>query len=268
MQLEREETPNENVILLEPRYPTDERYEDVQITRNKYRIPTDRPTRIYCDGIFDLFHYGHSRLFEQVKNLFPDVQVIVGICNDELTTKFKGSTVMTEQERYEGVRQCRFVDEVIEDAPWILNIEFLREHKIDLVAHDEAPYPHLGMDDLYKFVKERGMFVPTKRARKISTTALITRLIKNYDQFLRRQLRRGIDYKDLNISFMKKEQIKFRDNLISDVNQMKEEIRTMVCYWEDFSKGIVKKFKNRFFRDQMGNRSFLKRVFNMKDEIK
>ena len=25
------------------------------------------PVRIYTDGIFDCFHYGHMRLFEQIK---------------------------------------------------------------------------------------------------------------------------------------------------------------------------------------------------------
>lgn len=45
----------------------------------------------------------------------------------------KGKTVMTEQERYESVRHCKHVDEVVESAPWILTPEFLSEHKIDYV---------------------------------------------------------------------------------------------------------------------------------------
>jgi glycerol-3-phosphate cytidylyltransferase-like family protein len=34
----------------------------------------------------------------------------------------------------------RWVDEVIEDAPWVINAEFLIKHCIDYVAHDALPY--------------------------------------------------------------------------------------------------------------------------------
>ena len=52
------------------------------------------------------------------------------MCSDELTHKLKGFTVMTDEERYESLRHCRYVDEVIQDAPWLLTPEFLDEHKV------------------------------------------------------------------------------------------------------------------------------------------
>ncbi len=38
---------------------------------------------------------------------------------------------MTEDERYEALIHCRYVDEVVRDAPWTLTSEFLRKHRVN-----------------------------------------------------------------------------------------------------------------------------------------
>lgn len=37
---------------------------------------------------------------------------------------------MTEVERYEALRHCRYIDEILRDAPWTLTPEFLEKHKV------------------------------------------------------------------------------------------------------------------------------------------
>ncbi|PRQ38998.1 putative choline-phosphate cytidylyltransferase [Rosa chinensis] len=70
---------------------------------------------------------------------FPNTYLLVGVCNDATTHKFKGKTVMTESERYESLCHCKWVDEVIPDAPWVVNEEFLDKHNIDYIAQDSLP---------------------------------------------------------------------------------------------------------------------------------
>ncbi|EFN53676.1 hypothetical protein CHLNCDRAFT_136458 [Chlorella variabilis] len=170
----------------------------------------DRPVRVYADGVFDLFHFGHARALEQAKLSFPNTYLMVGVCNDAETHKFKGKTVMTEDERYESLRHCKWVDEVVPNAPWVITKEFLDEHNIDFVAHDALPYADatLGTDDVYGFVKKLGKFKETKRTEGVSTSDLILRIIKDYNDYVLRNLSRGYSRKDLGLSLLKEKRIK------------------------------------------------------------
>ncbi|CAH8380853.1 unnamed protein product [Eruca vesicaria subsp. sativa] len=167
--------------------------------------PTDRPVRVYADGIYDLFHFGHARSLEQAKKSFPNTYLLVGCCNDETTHKYKGRTVMTAEERYESLRHCKWVDEVIPDAPWVINQEFLDKHRIDYVAHDSLPYADTSGagKDVYEFVKKVGRFKETMRTEGISTSDIIMRIVKDYNQYVMRNLDRGYSREDLGVSFVK-----------------------------------------------------------------
>ncbi|KAK4397905.1 Choline-phosphate cytidylyltransferase 2 [Sesamum angolense] len=181
---------------------------------NSGDIPSssDRPVRVYADGIYDLFHFGHARSLEQAKKLFPNTYLLVGCCNDEVTHKFKGKTVMNESERYESLRHCKWVDEVIPDAPWVINQEFLDKHRIDYVAHDSLPYADASGagQDVYEFVKAVGRFKETKRTDGISTSDIIMRIVKDYNQYVMRNLDRGYSRKELNLSYEKRLRVNMR----------------------------------------------------------
>ncbi|KAI9479237.1 choline-phosphate cytidylyltransferase [Coemansia sp. RSA 989] len=226
--------------------------------------PQDRPVRLYCDGIYDLVHYGHMRALEQAKKSFPNVYLMVGMCNDEDTHTRKGKTVLTENERYESMRHCRWVDEIITDAPWIVTQEFLDKHEIDYVCHDDLPYASAESDDVYAFVKAQGRFLPTQRTDGVSTSDLITRIVRDYDKYLRRNLERGMSPKDLNISFLKeqelnlqkhvsdiREQIKknimgTREDLVGELEDLKAELRHTKLFWEDRRQDFVRGFSSMF----------------------
>ncbi|XP_024985808.1 choline-phosphate cytidylyltransferase 1-like isoform X2 [Cynara cardunculus var. scolymus] len=172
--------------------------------------PTDRPVRVYADGIYDLFHFGHARSLEQAKKSFSNTYLLVGCCNDEVTHRLKGKTVMTDQERYESLRHCKWVDEVIPDAPWVLSQEFIDKHRIDYVAHDSLPYADASGagQDVYEFVKSIGRFKETKRTDGISTSDIIMRIVKDYNEYVMRNLDRGYSRKDLGVSYVKEKRLR------------------------------------------------------------
>jgi cytidyltransferase-like protein len=92
-------------------------------------VVDDRRIRIYLDGVFDMTHYGHFRLFKAIKDKFPNSIVIAGVAGDEDTLSLKGQTVMDEKERAEGIAHCKWVDEVVCPCPWIITQEFIDEQK-------------------------------------------------------------------------------------------------------------------------------------------
>lgn len=189
----------------------------------------ERPIRVYADGIYDLFHFGHARSLEQAKKLFPNTYLLVGCCNDEVTRRFKGKTVMTEDERYESLRHCKWVDEVIPNAPWVVTKEFLDKNNIDYVAHDSLPYADASGagKDVYEFVKAIGKFKETKRTEGVSTSDLIMRMLKDYNDYVMRNLARGYTRKDLNVSYVKEKRLRVNmgwKKLRDKVKQQQEKV--------------------------------------------
>lgn len=106
---------------------------------------------------------------------------------------------MSHEERAESVRHCKWVDQVVENAPWVIDEEFLIKYEIEYVAHDDLPYSSDHSDDVYEFIKKSGRFIATQRTVGISTTDLITRVLKNHDIFVSRNLKRGVAPHEINL---------------------------------------------------------------------
>merc|ERR1740121_3398500 len=73
-------------------------------------VKNSEAMNIYCDGIFDLFHAGHYRHFEKIKNMYPESDLFVGVIGDQESAAYKRRPIFSEKQRAFLVGKCRFVD--------------------------------------------------------------------------------------------------------------------------------------------------------------
>ncbi|KAF8266046.1 hypothetical protein EI94DRAFT_1587089, partial [Lactarius quietus] len=150
--------------------------------------------------------FSHALQFRQAKLSFPNVYLI-GVNNDEQVKEYTFKCVVDYAERCESVRPCRWVDEVVPDAPWVIDAAFIQKYNIDYVAHDEEPYLSTGNEDVYDLLSK---FTPTRRIPGVSTSALLERVVKSYrrrdfDRKLEKMghtelMAQGSDYEDKGVS--------------------------------------------------------------------
>ena len=122
--------------------------------------------------VADLFHYGHVNFLRQASE-FGD-HLVVGIHSDETVMSYKRRPIMTMEERIQSVAGCRYVDEVLADAPLSIPRKWIEQHNIDLILHGDDFSPEL-VDLCYAVPREMGIFKTVKYSEGISTTDIIMR---------------------------------------------------------------------------------------------
>lgn len=124
----------------------------------------------------DLFHAGHVSLLQEARR--HGDWLVVGVISDETASSYKRRPIMTLEERVAVVEACRYVDEVIPDAPFEVTRDFLETHEISTIVHGDDLAPETAATIYGPAVADARM-VYVARTGSISTTQLIQRVLES-----------------------------------------------------------------------------------------
>ncbi|KAM3178987.1 hypothetical protein ACTXT7_001494 [Hymenolepis weldensis] len=129
-----------------------------------------------------MVHFGHANVIRQAKCLGN--YLIAGLHSDSEIAKHKGPPVFTQEERYILLKSIKWVDEVVKDAPYMTQLEVLKEYKCDFCVHGSDISITEDGQDAYEIVKNAGKYVSVEvpRTEGISSTDLLYRIIRAFKQ--------------------------------------------------------------------------------------
>jgi len=161
---------------------------------------------IYVDGGFDLFTPGHIEFLRLVKKEAMAAggsgpYIIAGLHSDRVINHWKGLNypIMSLFERAMCVLQCRYIDSLVLEAPFIPDGEFLDSigetfgSKIEAVYHGPTAFVE-GEEDTYQEAKERGIYreVGSHRWADVNAGVIVRRILSERDRYEERQRRKGV----------------------------------------------------------------------------
>ncbi|CAJ1453417.1 unnamed protein product [Effrenium voratum] len=131
---------------------------------------------IYVDGAWDMFHCGHVSLLRKAKSL-GDL-LIVGVHADAAVNRHRGSNypIMNMQERVLSVLGCRYVDDVLLDAPWQVTREMIATLRISAVVRGTVCDTAREADDPHAVPKAMGIHQELQSEEPLSLEVITERL--------------------------------------------------------------------------------------------
>ncbi|EFA00402.1 ethanolamine-phosphate cytidylyltransferase [Tribolium castaneum] len=131
--------------------------------------------KVWCDGCYDLVHFGHANSLRQAK-LLGD-HLVVGVHSDADITRHKGPPVYTFDERCKLISAIRWVDQVVEGSPYVTSLKTLDQYECDFCCHGDDITLTADGSDTYKEIKLEGRYREVQRTPGISTTGLVARIL-------------------------------------------------------------------------------------------
>jgi len=148
---------------------------------------------IYMDGAWDMFHPGHVAILKAAKERGD--YLIVGVHGDTVVNRNRGMNLplMNLHERVLSILGCRFVDDVVIDAPYVITEDFIASLEIkEVLVGSNSDYYSFDQNnhaekqrhnDRYFIPKQLGIFKVIESPSDFNIRHILQRIQANQNQF-------------------------------------------------------------------------------------
>lgn len=98
----------------------------------------------------------------QPSNLLFSLFFWPAVHSDADVAKYKGKVVLDYEERKSVLPHIKWIDEIVENAPWWPTLDWMQQHNIDFVIGDEHMYDQYQAAP-FAPVREAGRFISVAR---------------------------------------------------------------------------------------------------------
>lgn len=138
---------------------------------------------VYVDGAWDMFHCGHVEFLKEACKRGD--YLIVGIHGDAVVNKRRGGNLplMNLHERVLSVLGCKYMDDVLIDAPLEITPDMIASLRITEVVHGTESDGYSDFDDRYRYAKEMGIFSTMQSPSEFKLGNILSRIQLKQTEF-------------------------------------------------------------------------------------
>lgn len=117
--------------------------------------------------------------------------LIVGLYGDAVINHSKGENypIMNLHERFLSLLACKYVSDVLIEAPFAVTKDVMENFKIDIVAASERFHSernHKLLEDPYKYPKDKHVLRIVDSKSSVTTEKIVERILKNKLEYKKR----------------------------------------------------------------------------------
>lgn len=167
--------------------------------------------RIIVPNTFDMMSPQTLFRLQKVRETFPNDEIVAVMLDLATYEETCGPVLNKKEEIKQSLEHCKYIDSIHSESPAFLSKTFVKSLGADFVINiEESP----SFIDLLKGAYELKIVREMNSVCDLaSRDDLLARIIKDMDQYIIRNLNRGYQRKELNVSWAKASALKLKASI-------------------------------------------------------